>query len=341
VIWSWRFAQIEYVHLFWVVAAVVIGLALLEIRARGAFHQFLTPEMQRRLTARPSAARAGLRIGLVAVALAAGVLALMRPQSHEEAVVVHASRVSADVMVVLDVSRSMLAEDAAPNRLARAKVEIEKMVGQLSSHRVGLVAFAGRAVPLCPLTPDHAFFNLVLRGVDTRSVSRGGTRIGDAVRTAVRAFPGGPGAKLIILITDGEDHESFPLDAAKEAAAAGVHVVAVGIGSEDGSQIQITDPTTGAKTALTHDGVPVISRLDGETLRQMAVITEGAYVPARTAALDLDSIVREHVTPIVRVETDAAVRVIPGERYVWPALVALIALIAAVGVGASAGGRRS
>jgi len=340
-IWSWRFASPGYVHAFWLVAAVVVVLAILEIRARGAFHQFLSPEMQRRLAARPTAARAALRIGLVALALVAGLLALMRPQSDEETVPVRASRVSADVIVVLDVSRSMLAEDAAPNRLARAKVEIEKMVGQLSTHRVGLVAFAGRAVLLCPLTPDHAFFNLVLRGVSDRTVSRGGTRIGDALRTAVRSFPTGPGAKLIVLITDGEDHESFPLDAAKDAAAAGVHVVAVGIGSEEGSQILRTDPVTGAKTVIEHEGKPVISRLDGDTLRQIAVTTEGAYVPARTAALDLDSIVREHVTPIVRVETDAASRTIPGERYVWPALVALIALIAAVGIGASAGGRRS
>jgi Ca-activated chloride channel homolog len=275
------------------------------------------------------------------VALLAGVLALMRPQSRGEAVTVTSSKVSADVMIVLDVSKSMLAEDAAPNRLARAKVEIEKMARQLAGHRVGLVAFAGRAAMLCPLTPDHAFFNLVLRGVDTRSVSKGGTRIGDAVRAAVRAFPTGPGAKLIVLITDGEDHESFPLDAAKEAQTAGVHIVAVGIGSEEGSQIQLTDPQTGAKTVLMHDGQPVLSRLDGETLRKMAVDTEGAYVPAGTSALDLESIVNAHVTPIVRAETDAAVRVVPGERYPWFVLVALLALIGAVAVGASAGERRS
>jgi Ca-activated chloride channel family protein len=144
-----------------------------------------------------------------------------------------------------------------------------------------------------------------------------------------------------VLITDGEDHESFPLDAAKDAAKAGVHVIAVGIGSEDGGQIQLTDPQTGAKTVLMHDGQPVVSRLDGETLRQVALTTEGAYVPAGTSALDLESIVNEHVTPIVRAEADAAVRVIPGERYPWFVLAALLALVSAVGVGASAGERRS
>jgi Ca-activated chloride channel family protein len=338
---DWRFAHLERVHLLWLAMALVIVLAILEVRARGAFGQFLQPVMQRRLTARPSGARAGVRLGLFFVALLCGVLALMRPQSRGEPVTVTSSRVSADVMVVLDVSKSMLAEDAAPNRMARARVEIEKMARQLAGHRVGLVAFAGRAALLCPLTPDHAFFNLVLRGVDTRSVSKGGTRIGDAIRTAVRAFPTGPGAKLIVLITDGEDHESFPLDAAKDAAKAGVHIVAVGIGSETGSQIQITDPQTGAKTVLMHDGQPVLSKLDGETLRQMALTTEGAYVPAGTSALDLESIVNAHVTPIVRAETDAAVRVVPGERYPWFVLASLVALLGAVAVGASAGERRS
>ena len=211
----WTFAHVERVHLVWLAIALVAALIVLEIRARGAFGQFLLPAMQRRLSARPSGARVAMRLGLLFVALLSGVLALMRPQSRGEAVTVTSSKVSADVMIVLDVSKSMLAEDAAPTRLARAKVEIEKMARQLAGHRVGLVAFAGRAAMLCPLTPDHAFFNLVLRGVDTRSVAKGGTRIGDAVRAAVRAFPSGPGAKLIVLITDGEDHESFPLDAVR------------------------------------------------------------------------------------------------------------------------------
>jgi Ca-activated chloride channel family protein len=338
---DWRFAHVERVHLIWVALLLVAALIVLEVRARGAFGQFLHPAMQRRLSARPSAARVALRIGLVFIALLAGILALMRPQSRGEPVTVTSSRVSADVMVVLDVSKSMLAEDAAPNRLARAKVEIEKMGRQLAGHRVGLVAFAGRAALLCPLTPDHAFFNLVLRGVDTKSVSKGGTRIGDAVRTATRAFPTGPGAKLIVLITDGEDHESFPLDAAKEAATAGVHIIAVGIGSDEGSQIQLTDPQTGARTVLMHDGQPVLSKIDSKTLKEMTAATEGAYVPAGTAALDLESIVNAHVTPIVRAETDAAVRVIPGERYPWFVLASLVALLGAVAVGASAGERRS
>jgi Ca-activated chloride channel family protein len=338
---DWDWVHRGRVHWLWAVLALVAVLAALEWHGRDALGRFLSPLMQRRLVTRPSITRTVVRLVLVTIALFACVLALMRPRSISSGETVMSSNVAADVVVVLDVSKSMLAEDVAPNRLIRARAEIERMVKQLEGHRLGLVAFAGRAVTLCPLTPDQAFFSLALRGVDTRTVSRGGTRIGDAVRTALKTFPTGPGAKLVVLITDGEDHESFPLDAAKEAAAAGVHVIAVGIGSEEGGQIQLTDPATGARTVLLHDGQPVISRVDGETLRQMALTTEGAYVPAGTSALDLESIVNEHVTPIVRAEADAAVRVVPGERYPWFVLGALIALVAAVGVGASAGERRS
>jgi Ca-activated chloride channel family protein len=259
----------------------------------------------------------------------------MRPQARGEAVAVGGGRTSADVIVVLDVSKSMLAEDAAPNRLVRAKAEIQSMARQLRGYRLGLVAFAGRAVLLCPLTPDQAFFDLVLSGVDTRSVSRGGTRIGDAGRTAVKGFPDGDGPKLLVLITDGEDHESGPLDAAKEAAEAGVRIVAVGLGSDEGegSEIVMTDPQTGAKTPLMHDGVIVHSRLDSATLAQMAAATDGVYVPAGTAALDLQSILEKHIQPMVREEADASVRVIPAEKYRWAVLLAMIALIGAAAVG--------
>ncbi len=338
---GWHFAYGERAWLVWVALAIVGGLAALELRGRGALAGLLSPVMQRRLVVQPSVTRIVARLGLIAIALLAGVGAILRPQAQGETVTTSTSRVSADVIVVLDVSKSMLAEDTQPNRLERAKVEIARMARQLRGHRLGLVAFAGRATLLCPLTPDEAFFDLVLKGVDTRSVSRGGTRIGDAIRTAIKAFPTGMGPKLIVLITDGEDHESAPLDAANEARDAGVRIVAVGLGTTDeaGSEIIITDPKTHAKTPMLHDGVPVRSRLDGDTLETIAQTTEGVYVPAGVNALDLESIVREHVQPIVREAADASVRVVPAERYPWLVLVSILALVAAIGVGATAGRR--
>ncbi|HVK74008.1 MAG TPA: VWA domain-containing protein [Kofleriaceae bacterium] len=330
--WEWLYR--DRVHLIWLVAALMIGLIVLELAGRDALGRFLSPLMQRRLVARPSTATTVARLILAAVAMVAGVLALMRPQAPGQTDVIAAPQAGADVMIVLDVSKSMLAEDVAPNRLTRARSEIAAMVRRLPGQRVGLIAFAGRATMVCPLTSDQQFFNLVLDGVDTRTVPKGGTRIGEAIRAAVKAFPTPPGPKLIVLITDGEDHESYPLEAAKQAKAAGVRIIAVGLGSEEGSTIVLTDPRTGAKTELVHDGQPVVSRLDGKTLAEMALETKGAYVPAGTSALDLESIVKQHITPILRAEADAATREVPAERYWWPVLAAMIALVASVAVGA-------
>lgn len=327
----------DAVALVWIVLALAGVWVALALRGQDALARFVSPAMQRRLVSRPGLATDIARIALVAVALGCCVAALMRPQARDQRETLVSARHAADVMIVLDVSKSMLAEDVAPNRLARARAEIAEMVRQLPGHRVGLVAFAGRAVLLCPLTPDHSFFNLVLRGVDPSSVSRGGTRIGEAIRVATAGFPAGPGAKLVVLITDGEDHESYPLDAAKTAKGEGVRIVAVGLGSEEGSPIVLTDPRTGAKTQMMHDGQPVVSRLDGETLRQMATETGGAYVPAGTSALDLESIVRENVTPILRAEADRSTRVVPAERFAWFVLAALIALAAALALGGRGG----
>jgi Ca-activated chloride channel family protein len=337
---DWHFVDKGLVHLVWLAIAIVAGLFALELRSRNVMSVFLSPVMQRRLTAQSSLSRTVLRLALVLGCLLAGIGALMRPQARGVTETVSAANASADVMFVLDTSRSMLAEDASPNRLARAKAEISQLVSRLEGQRVGLVAFAGRAVPMCPLTPDHSFFNTVLATADTRSAGRGGSRIGEAIRTAVRAFPTGDGAKLMVLITDGDDQDQYSQDAAKLARDAGIKIVAVGLGSETGSQITLTDPQTGAKTTLMHDGKPVISKLDGEALRKIALATEGAYIPAGTSAIDLDSIMESHVRPIVRSAADASVRLIPAERYPWFVLLSLLFLLASLWVGAGAGDRR-
>ena len=207
---DWTNRDPGWIHLIWAVAALTALWIVLELRGKDALARFLSPAMQARLVTRASTARTVVRLTLVAVALAACVWALMRPQTRGQDQAVMASAFSADVMVVLDVSKSMLATDVKPTRLERAKFEIAKMVKQLPGDRVGLVAFAGRAALLCPLTPDQGYFNLVLGGVDVNSVSRGGTRIGEALRVATKGFPTGPGAKLVVL--EGVGHPALSQD---------------------------------------------------------------------------------------------------------------------------------
>ena len=329
--WAWVYPA--RIQLLWVALVVLGGLLALELRSRSKLGGLLSPLMQDRLSLRHSHARVWTRFALIGVAAAACILALRRPQAAGVTMTVDGPQARGDVQFVLDVSRSMLAEDASPNRLARAKAEISQIAGDLDRSRVGLVVFAGRAVAVCPLTPDHAYFDLALADVDTHSAGRGGTRIGDAIRAAVHGFEAGAGAKMIVLITDGEDQTSFPLDAAKEARDAGVKIVAVGLGSEAGSPIEITNPATGAKEPLLYDGQPVISKLDAATLRQMALTTEGAYVPAGTASLDLESVIDAHVAPVLEAGGTSTERKIPAERYPGLVLLALVALLAALWVG--------
>jgi Ca-activated chloride channel homolog len=320
------------IHVLWAVLLLFSGLAYLRSTSRDTVARFVSPVMQTRLVHASSWQRGWWQLGLLMLSVIFAVLALLRPQARGKTETVVQGTNTADVMFVLDVSKSMLAEDAAPNRLARAKAEVSQLVARLPGHRVGLIAFAGRSVQVCPLTPDRSFFDLVLTDVNPATAGRGGTRIGEAVKVALRAFPDGAGGKLIVLITDGEDQESFPLEAAKAARSAGVKIVAVGLGDEKGSQIIITDPKTGAKNPMMHDGAPVISRLDGETLRQMALATDGAYIPAGTAALDLESIMESFVRPLVD-SGQGTTRVIPVERFSYFVLLSLLTLMIALALG--------
>ena len=321
------FAAPEWVHGFWLALLIAGVLAWLEFRGRERLGRFVSPTMQARLAHGASVWRRGLKLTLILATLLFGIAGLMRPQTPggTEAA---SGPVGADIMVVLDVSRSMLAEDSSPNRLARAKADIRTFLDRVTGRRVGLVAFSGRASVMCPLTTDYGFFHLVMNGVDSRSAVQGGTRLGDAIRKGVAAFGTDRGvSRLLLLMTDGEDQDSFPLDAAGAALEAGVRIVAIGYGSEEGSELVLTDPETGARTAITDsDGVPVRSRLDGELLREVALRADGLYVPAGTAALDLDGIVDAHVEPMVVEAASGLRRRAPRERYPWMVLAAIACL---------------
>ena len=240
-----------------------------------------------------------MRVLLMGLAMFATVFALMQPVIFGQESVQESS-IEADVVVALDLSKSMLAEDAPPNRLDRAKYEVMEMVDAMPDYRFALVGFAGSASVLCPLTKDVGFFQMILNNASPESISRGGTNIGTALRKGVDAFAGGTAPKLLVVITDGEDHDSDPIGATEAAVALGIPVVTIGFGSEDGSPILLTDSETGAKTQLKdRDGNTVISRLDGELLREIALKTAGAFIPAGVASLDLEGIVKAHITPIV------------------------------------------
>ncbi len=188
-------------------------------------------------------------------------------------------REGVDIIVALDVSLSMMAEDISPNRLEKAKYEVSKLIDILEGDRIGLVAFAGMAHVQCPLTLDYSAAKLFLRLMDVNLIPQPGTAIGDAIRESMKAFNQKERKhKVLILITDGEDHESKPIEAAEEAAAEGIKIFTIGLGSPQGVPIPMYDRYGNpAGFKKDREGNVVTTKLDVTTLQTIAFNTGGEY----------------------------------------------------------------
>lgn len=323
-----RFAALSYLHLLWIVPALCALYIYAFGRKRQALAAFMAPGLAPRLLPHLSRARQWSKALCLLGAVVCFILALMQPQWGKRWQDI--PRRGRDLMILLDVSRSMLVEDVAPNRLEHAKIDIQDLVKVLhreGGHRLGLVIFAGRASLQCPLTLDYAFFLQKLRDAGATTVAQGGTLIGDAIRQALHGFGTlEHNYKDIILITDGEDHDSFPLEAAQVAAEQQVSIYAIGIGSPTtGSPIPIQN-AAGERTYVRYQGQEVRSRMRENLLLDIAQRTGGAYVPAGTRAIELDRIYAEHIAPKTRRDIDIAARERFVHRFQWFILAALLLL---------------
>lgn len=286
-----HFGNINMFSLLWIVPAIIAVYFWAAYRRRRSMEIFVESDLLDKINLSLNKTKRIWKAVLVIIAFVFIVISLARPAWNPKARTV--KRRGRDIVFVLDVSKSMLAEDLAPNRLERAKLAISDMLEKLKGDRVALVVFSGSAVLKCPLTLDYGFFKLILDGISVHSVSRGGTMIGDAIRKALDEGFDDQEKKYkdIILITDGEDHDSFPVEAAGEAGKKGVRIIAVGLGDEDqGRRIPVTDED-GNRTFMTYNGHEVWSRLDAATLRKMVNQTPGGrYLNVATGAIDLGKV---------------------------------------------------
>ncbi len=292
------FEKPPYLLLLWLIPVLFVLLRRSFKRKRKAAERFLEPVMVERLFPRFSGTRAVFRGGVLLSAFTLLFFAVAGPQfgvSFEE---VHRS--GADVFVLLDVSRSMLAEDVPPNRLQRAKSDIRDLQQRVVGDRIGLIVFAGKPIVKVPLTTDQGFFNDVLENVGPNDAPRGGTAIGDAIRKALASMSAESGRdQAIVLITDGDDQDSMPLEAAQEAATRNIPILCIGMGDTvEGGRIPIRDDA-GNKTFLKYDGREVWSKVDEKSLREIATITHGLYIPAAGKTFDLGLI---YVTQLGRMQ---------------------------------------
>lgn len=312
---------------FWYLLAlpVLFGLFVWSFRARkAALERFGSPALMQKLTSATSRPRQVLKTALMLVFFFFACLALVEPRFGSRTDTVH--RRGVDVLVALDTSLSMLAEDIRPNRLMRARYEIESFIDRLEGDRIGLVAFAGQSFVLCPLTLDYGAAKLFLDSVDTGLIPSRGTAIAGAIKTATRAFGGEERKhKALVLITDGEDHADDPVEAARAAADAGVRIFSVGIGTREGELIPVRKD--GRVDFLKDEqGHVVKTRLDESTLQQIAQLTDGGYVRAQGGGVGLEEVYAQ----IAAMEKkDLGTRTLSQyrHRYQWPLAFALICLI--------------
>ena len=279
------FAQYRYLLLLLLVPVILIAHALKLRGRRKRVERFGDSALVEELMPSYSKAKGWLRTILYSLAFFFFVIGLARPQigaklSEREAK-------GAEIMICLDVSNSMLAEDYSPNRLERAKLAISRIVDRLQEDRIGLIVFAGSSFVQLPITTDYVSAKMFLNSIDTGSVPVQGTAIGDAVLTAARSFSAqSEKSRAIIVITDGENHEDDPVDAVRQVVGMGIKVYTIGVGSLQGQPI----PKDG-QLMKDRDGNIVVTRLDEGTLQQMAEAGNGAYVHAGNEEFGLNPII--------------------------------------------------
>ncbi|MDP7115185.1 MAG: VWA domain-containing protein [Myxococcota bacterium] len=314
---------------------LLAGLVLLPVLAAFYIYAFRTkdrlmarfaqPSLFRRLMPDVSRPRQRLKAVFVVAAIGLVIVALARPRYGYEWEEI--KRKGVDIVVVLDLSTSMLAEDVEPSRLERAKRELADLLGMLEGDRLGLVAFAGTAFVQCPLTVDYRAFHLILDSLHPAMMPAQGTDLGQALGTAIQTFDEEKlSSKAIILISDGEDNEDKGMEAAERANELGIKIFAIGVGSESPAPVPSLDGRGHKRDP--HSGEVVLTRFDEDGLKRIALATGGGYERSTTGDMDLQAIYTQDIKQGMEAFEIATSRSQSWtERYQWPLGLALLLLI--------------
>jgi Ca-activated chloride channel family protein len=307
-----------------------MGLLYLWVRRRKArlLARFASPEIAGKLTRGVSPARQHWKFALLTAALALVLFSLARPQYG--AIERPLRRRGVEVLIAIDCSKSMLSQDMKPNRLERARAQLRDLIRRLEGDDVGVIAFAGIPIVQCPLTSDYDMAINLFDSIDADTVPVGGTAIGAAIGKAAETFRGTDyGHKVLVLLTDGEDHESDPLKAAQEAAKQGIRIYSIGIGSVEGAPIPL--PEGGFKEAA--EGGKVNSRLDFDTLSRIAAETGGKAIKANPSGeLEVKEIARA-IDALKGRDLHSTAMTIYAERFQYFLAPAILLLLAEMALG--------
>jgi Ca-activated chloride channel family protein len=287
--------------------------------------QFIEARLLSQLTVGISPTRQIIRFGCLVLAAALLVVTLARPQHGFD--LQEVEQRGLDIVVAVDTSKSMLATDIAPNRLARAKLAALELMQKAGTDRMGLVAFAGDAFLECPLTIDNTAFQQCVQALDVNSIPQGGTAIATAINTALTAFKEDSRHQVLVLLTDGEDNDTGALEAAQNAAKAGLKIFTIGIGTAAGDLLRVTEANGNSDYVRDEQGNVVKSHLNEELLQQIAGATGGFYLPLRGANA-IDMLYDRGLAPLPKTEGKERLVRRYHEQFHWPLALAMLLLLA-------------
>jgi len=284
-----QFAQIEYLLIILVIPLLFLFYGLKRMIRKKRIRRLGDEAIVKQLMPDVATSRGWVKLILLSIGIFFFAIGLSRPQIG--ATIKEMEGKGVEIMIALDVSNSMLAEDYTPNRLSRAKLAISRLVDRLREDRIGLIIFAGQSFVQLPVTTDYVSAKIFLNTINTESIPVQGTAMGDAIMLAIRSFSleSDKSGRAIILITDGENHEDDPIEVAKVARETGINVYTIGIGSDAGKPI----PMANGELLKDKDGNIVVTKLDEQTLVKVAEAGGGAYVRAGNSDFGLDAIVEK------------------------------------------------
>ena len=319
--------RFEHPNLLWLLLVIPPALALFfwwsERTRQKLLTQFVEARLLATLTAGISPARRKFRFALIIASVALLLIALARPQYGYDKEEVRQNGL--DIVVAVDTSKSMLATDIPPSRLGRAKLAALELMQTAKADRLGLVAFAGEAFLSCPMTIDDTAFQQSVQALDVNSIPQGGTALAEAIKTALAAFKENGNHKALVLFTDGEDNDEGALAAAQAAAKEGLKIFTIGIGSAEGTLVQIPDGNGGSDYIRDEKGQVVKTKLNESLLQQIAGATGGFYLPLRGADT-INTLYERGLAPLPKSEGAEKLVRRYHEQFQWPLAVALLLL---------------
>jgi Ca-activated chloride channel family protein len=316
----------------WLLALLALPLLVAlywraQVLAKRHLLTLVSPRLRERLAGSVHHGRRSLRFFLLLLAVAFGIVALAQPRygSIER----HVERKGRDVLIAIDTSKSMLANDTAPDRLTRAKLAAEDLIDDLQGDRAGLIAFAGSAFLQAPLTVDYSAVRDSIEALDTNVIPQGGTDITDAIKAAADAFGKGETSnRALVIFSDGEDLQDDAVQAAK-AVAGKIRIFTVGVGTTEGALIPVPNDSGGTDFVKDQNGNFVKSHLDPSRLKEIAEATGGFYVQLGDSFADMNRIFTQGIAALSEEKIDARLSRQPIERYQWPLALALLLLAGA------------